>query len=98
MAKQFRDFAKSVGNDLKALGAVMSGASLALDLGKFASNKVPVLIVIGTKDELVGSAEPLQKAIAGSRLLRLEGRDHLSAPSDKRYTEEALRFFQQAPK
>ena len=46
----------------------------------------------------VRSAEPLQKAIAGSRLLRLEGRDHLSAPSDKRYTEEALRFFQQAPK
>ena len=55
------------------------------------------MIVVGTKDELVGSAEPLAGAIAGAELVKLEGRDHLNAPGDKRYKEAVARFFAAAP-
>jgi pimeloyl-ACP methyl ester carboxylesterase len=59
--------------------------------------RVPTMIVIGTKDTLVGDPKLLRDSIPGSQLVMLEGRDHLSAPGDRRYREEALRFFKSAP-
>jgi pimeloyl-ACP methyl ester carboxylesterase len=69
-----------------------------VDPAALRANKVPVLIVVGTKDTLVGSARPLAQAIANSRLVELEGRDHLNAPGDKRYHQAVLDFFASAPK
>jgi pimeloyl-ACP methyl ester carboxylesterase len=97
VGRQFRLFAEANHNDLKALGACMGGHQPEFSLDAYANNRVPVLLVIGTKDTLVGSAEPLQAAIKGSRLVKLEGRDHLTAPGDPRYKEEVLKFFQSAP-
>jgi pimeloyl-ACP methyl ester carboxylesterase len=58
---------------------------------------VPVLIVIGTKDLLVGDPQALRDSIPGSRLVTIEGRDHLNAPGDKRYREAVLEFFKTIP-
>ena len=69
----------------------------ALDPATLGAIQIPVMIVVGTKDELVGSAEPLAGAIAGAELVKLEGRDHLNAPGDKRYKEAVARFFAAAP-
>jgi len=59
--------------------------------------RVPVMIVIGTKDLLVGDPKLLDNAIPGSKLVMLEGRDHLSAPSDPEYVKAVLEFFKSAP-
>jgi pimeloyl-ACP methyl ester carboxylesterase len=59
--------------------------------------RVPTMIVIGTKDTLVGDPKLLRDSIPGSQLVMLEGHDHLSAPSDQHYTEVVLRFFKSAP-
>jgi pimeloyl-ACP methyl ester carboxylesterase len=93
----FRQFAELNRNDLKALAACMGADRASIDPAVLSRNKVPILIVVGTKDTLVGSAAPLAGAIRGSRLLELEGRDHLNAPGDKRYKEAALEFFKDAP-
>jgi pimeloyl-ACP methyl ester carboxylesterase len=88
-----------VGNDLKALAAVMGSNRAdftAEDLTK-KPIRVPTMIVIGTKDTLVGDPKLLRDSIPGSQLVMLEGRDHLSAPGDRGYREEALRFFKSAP-
>ncbi len=98
-AKQFRDFAESIGNDLKALAACMAGNRSDLTAEDLAVKpiRVPTMIVIGTKDTLVGDPKLLSDSIPGSQLVMLEGQDHLSAPSDQRYKVAVLRFFKSAP-
>ncbi len=97
IARQFRQFAEANRNDLKALAACMSGDLPALDPATIGTIRIPVMIVVGTKDELVGSGEPLAGAIPGAELVRLEGRDHLNAPGDKLYKEAVGPFFAAAP-
>ena len=50
-----------------------------------------MLIVIGEKDDLVGSAEPLRDAIPGSTLVTVPG-DHLTAVAAPAY-KQAVRDF-----
>lgn len=94
----FREFAEANRNDLKALGACMGADREPITASLFARNQVPVLIVVGTKDELVGAPEDLAKMIPHSQVVKLEGRDHLNAPGDKLYHESVLKFFANAPK
>jgi pimeloyl-ACP methyl ester carboxylesterase len=98
-AREFRQFAEATGNDLKALAAVMASNREDFSAEQIAAQKirVPVMIVIGTKDLLVGNPKLLHDSIPGSKLVMLEGHDHLSAPSDKHYKEAVLEFFKSAP-
>ncbi len=98
-AREFRQFAEATGNDLKALAAVMASNREDFTAERIAAQKirVPVMIVIGTKDLLVGNPKLLHDSIPGSKLVMLEGHDHLSAPSDKHYKEAVLEFFKSAP-
>ena len=96
--KQFRRFAEANRNDLKALAACMGAERSQIAASLFAQNRVPVLIAVGTKDAIVGSAHGLAESIKNSRLVEIEGRDHLNTPGDKRYKEAVLEFFRSAPK
>jgi pimeloyl-ACP methyl ester carboxylesterase len=98
-ARGFRQFAEAAGNDLKALAACMGANREDFTAEHIAAQKisVPVMIVIGTKDLLVGNPKLLHDAIPGSKLVMLEGRDHLNAPGDHRYKEAVLEFFKSAP-
>lgn len=98
-SRLFRGFAESNRNDLEALAACMDADRVAPSgAGAFASVTVPVMIAVGTRDTLVGDGEPLRKMIPGSRLIRLERRDHLNAPGDRRFKEEVLKFFAEVGK
>jgi pimeloyl-ACP methyl ester carboxylesterase len=98
-AKEFRQFAELTGNDLKALAACMGSNREDFTAEQIAAQKirVPVLIAIGTKDTLVGDPTQLRDAIPGSKLVMLEGRDHMSAPGDTIYKQSVLEFFKSAP-
>src|SRR5580698_8591746 len=99
VAKGFRQFAESTGNDLKALAACMGSARPDLTAEQIAAKKirVPVMIVIGTQDLMVGDPKLLRDAIPGSKLVMLEGRDHLTAPFDPLYVKVVVEFFKSAP-
>jgi pimeloyl-ACP methyl ester carboxylesterase len=99
MARQFRQFAESTGNDLKALAACMGSDREDLTADQIAAKKVgvPVMIVIGSNDLMVGDPKLLRDSIPGSKLVTLEGRDHLTAPADPHYQEAVLEFFKSAP-
>ena len=58
---------------------------------------MPVLIVVGTKDNAIGDPKPLAKMIPGARLVMLEGRDHMTAPADPRFKDVVLEFLGAAP-
>ena len=98
-ARDFRQFAEATGNDLKALAAVMASNRDDFSAEKIAAQKinVPVMIVIGTKDLLVPDPKLLHDAIPGSKLVMLEGRDHLTAPGDPHYVKAVQEFFKSAP-
>jgi pimeloyl-ACP methyl ester carboxylesterase len=97
-ARLFRDFAEANKNDLKALAACMAADREPIAPSQFTNNKVPVLVVAGTKDELVTKPEDIAIMIPGGKLLKLEGRDHLNAPGDQRYHQAVVKFFEGAPR
>lgn len=57
--------------------------------------RVPVLIAVGTKDNVAGSGPELAKLIPGSRCLDIPGRDHMLAVGDRVYKDGVLAFLQE---
>jgi pimeloyl-ACP methyl ester carboxylesterase len=80
MARRFRLFAEGQGQDLKALAAVSRGliahARLwtAAELGTI---KHEMLVVAGTGDDLAGDPEPLARALANAKAVRVPGCGHM---------------------
>jgi pimeloyl-ACP methyl ester carboxylesterase len=97
-ARLFRDFAEANKNDLKALAACMAADREPIAASQFTNNNVPVLVAVGTRDELVTKPEDVAIMIPGAKLLKLEGRDHLNAPGAKAYHQAVVKFFEAAPK
>jgi pimeloyl-ACP methyl ester carboxylesterase len=63
---------------------------------EIAAIAVPVLIAVGTRDDIAGSAQDLAAIIPGSRVLDIPGRDHMRAVGDKVYTEGVLAYLSAA--
>lgn len=96
IAKNFRDFADSTGEDLKALAAVMEGNfiqrdenltfdSIASIKSSFKKIKVPVLSVVGTDDVLIQNKTLFAEIMPGACHFQIQGRDHLTAVPDPRF-------------
>jgi pimeloyl-ACP methyl ester carboxylesterase len=62
-----------------------------------AAIRVPVLIAVGTTDEIAGSADELGKIIPGSQVLHIPNRDHMRAVGDKVYKAGVLEFLSRRP-
>ena len=56
---------------------------------------VPVLIAVGTQDEIAGSAQALGNIIPGSKVLDIPNRDHMRAVGDKVYKTGVVDFLSQ---
>jgi pimeloyl-ACP methyl ester carboxylesterase len=54
---------------------------------------VPVLIAVGTTDEIAGSAGALAGIIPRSKVLDIPDRDHMRAVGDKVYKAGVLEFL-----
>jgi pimeloyl-ACP methyl ester carboxylesterase len=78
-ARNFRIFAERTGNDLLALAAMQrTPRRLSFDPSALGAVTVPVLVLLGEGDTLVGRADKLAAAIPSSRLMMVPG-DHLTA-------------------
>jgi pimeloyl-ACP methyl ester carboxylesterase len=93
MARGFRIFAERTGADLKALAAVRMSGYWRLGREELAKIASPVLIVVGENDTVVGSAEPLAKAIPGAKLVFVPDRDHLTVVGDQRFKDAVVAFL-----
>lgn len=94
---QFRSFAEQTRSDLKALAACIRGSRQVMTREQAAAIKVPVLIAVGTKDNVAGAAAPLAELIPGARVLDIEGRDHMLSVGDKTYKAGVLDFLNARP-
>jgi pimeloyl-ACP methyl ester carboxylesterase len=92
-ARNFRIFAERSGNDLAALAAMQRAPSRrSADTSKLSETKLPVLVLIGDGDTLVGSGDKLAASIPGAKLVKVPG-DHLTAVGAPELKTAVLAFL-----
>jgi pimeloyl-ACP methyl ester carboxylesterase len=93
VGRTFRAFADQTRSDRRALAACMRGSRRLMSRDEAAAIKVPVLVAVGTADEIAGSAPALGKIIPGAEVLDIPNRDHMRAVGDKVYKSGVLEFL-----
>lgn len=92
-ARTFRAFAEQTKSDLKALAACIRSARALITADALAKLRCPVLVVVGDRDVIGGSAEDLAAIIPGARGVTLTDRDHMKAVGDRGYKQAVLAFL-----
>jgi pimeloyl-ACP methyl ester carboxylesterase len=93
VGRTFRAFADQTRSDRLALAACLRGSRGLMSREEAAAIAVPVLIAVGTADEVAGSAQALGKIIPGSEVLDIPNRDHMRAVGDKVYKAGVTDFL-----
>ena len=93
VGRTFRAFADQTRSDRKALAACLRGTRELMRRDQVARIDVPVLIAVGTTDDIAGSAKALGDIIPGSEVLDIPNRDHMRAVGDKVYKTGVIDFL-----
>jgi pimeloyl-ACP methyl ester carboxylesterase len=91
--RTFRDFATHTASDLRALAACMRGSRQLIAREAIARLAAPVLIAVGTTDDIAGPARELAAMIPDAQVLDIPGRDHMRTVGDKVYKSGVLDFL-----
>jgi pimeloyl-ACP methyl ester carboxylesterase len=95
--RTYRSFAEQTRSDLKALACCIRGSRQTLSREQIAGISAPVLVAVGTRDDVAGSAEQLAALIPRARYLAIPDRDHMLAVGDKVFKQGVLDFLNQRP-
>jgi pimeloyl-ACP methyl ester carboxylesterase len=93
----FRSFAQQTKSDLKALAACIRGSRQILSEEQVAGLRMPVLVAVGTKDDVAGSGPELAALIPGAQALDIPDRNHMVAVGDKVFKNGVLGFLTVRP-
>jgi pimeloyl-ACP methyl ester carboxylesterase len=93
--RMFRAFAEQTKSDLRALAACIRGSRQTLTCEEVGAIRSPVMVAVGTKDLVAGSAQALAALIPGARALDIPNRDHMLAVGDKVYKAGVIDFLNQ---
>ena len=93
--RMFRTFAEQTKSDLRALAACIRGSRQTLTRAQVAGIHAPVLVAVGTKDDVAGSARDLAALIPGAQAFDIPDRDHMLAVGDKTFKQSVLDFLAQ---
>lgn len=96
-ARAFRLFADATGSDRPALAACMRSSRRKITAEALGGIAVPVLVAVGTEDDIAGPPEPLAAVLRDGRALAIPGRDHMKAVGDKVYKQGVLDFLAGRP-
>ena len=88
--RAFRAFAEQTKSDRKALAACIRSSRQKITEEDVARIRRPVLVAVGTKDDIAGSPEDLAALIPGARVLDIPGRDHMVAVGVKVFKQGVL--------
>lgn len=95
--RTFRVFAEQTKSDLRALAACIRGSRQTLTREQVASIDVPVLIAVGTKDDVAGSAQELAALMPHARAVDIPGRDHMLSVGDRVFKSAVTDFLTERP-
>lgn len=91
--RQFRIFAEHTKSDLKALSACMAGSRTKMTEEQVRQITVPVLVAVGSEDEVGGDPTALASLMPRGEALTIERRDHMRATGDPQFKRGALEFL-----
>ena len=97
MQRMFRSFAEQTKSDLVALAACIRGSRQTLTPDEIHRIFCPVLVAIGTKDDVAGDPHELAAMMPDAQALEIPGRDHNLAVGDKVYKQGVLAFLKARP-
>ena len=89
----FRKFADQTQSDRVALAACVITSKKELTAGQVFQIKQPVLVAVGSLDEIGGDPVALAALLPNGESLIIEGRDHMLAVGDKIYKKGVLEFL-----
>jgi pimeloyl-ACP methyl ester carboxylesterase len=95
--RTFRAFADQTKSDRRALAACIRGSRQTVSREDCTKLTMPVLVAVGTKDDVAGSAQELAALLPDGRALDIPGRDHMLAVGDRVYKQGVLDFLAQRP-
>lgn len=95
--KMFRAFADQTRSDRKALAACITSSRQELTRQQLARIRQPVLVAVGTKDEIGGPAAPLAAMLPSGEAFDIENRDHMLSVGDRTFKARALEFLKEHP-
>lgn len=91
--RMFRIFADHNKADRAALAACMVNSREPMAEAKVSAISVPVLVAVGSDDEMAGSAEALARMLPRGEAFTIERRDHMRATGDPQFKRAALEFL-----
>ena len=97
VGRNFRAFAEQTKSDLRALAACIRGSRQTLTREQVATIRAPILVAVGTEDEVAGSASKLAALLPSGRAFDIPRRDHMLAVGDKTFKAAVLRFLAEQP-
>ncbi|MBN8967521.1 MAG: alpha/beta fold hydrolase [Rhizobiales bacterium] len=97
VGKTFRAFADQTRSDRRALAACLRGSRRLMTRDEAATIKGPVLIAVGTRDDVAGSAHRLAEVITQAEVLDIPDRDHMRTVGDRVYKDGVLDFLTRRP-
>lgn len=95
--RAYRKFAEQTGSDLKALAACMKVSRETIAAESLATLDMPVLIAVGEKDTVAGSAEGLSRLIPRAQAFVIPGRDHMLATGANPFKRRVVAFLDERP-
>jgi pimeloyl-ACP methyl ester carboxylesterase len=95
--RTFRRFAEATKSDLKALAACMRGSRQHVTPEDLKRITAPVLIAVGTTDDVAGSPHELAALLPNATVLEIPNRDHMRAVGDRVFKEGVLAFLKDRP-
>ncbi|WP_152045719.1 alpha/beta fold hydrolase [Aureimonas psammosilenae] len=91
--RMFRAFADRTRSDRVALAACIRTSRDELTAEEVGEIRQPVLVGVGTKDDIAGSPEELAALMPNASAFAIAGRDHMLAVGDRTFKAEVLRFL-----
>jgi len=91
--RAFRAFAEQTKSDRLSLAACMRSSRQKISEEDISRITRPVLVAVGTNDDIAGSPQRLADLMQDARVLDIPGRDHMVAVGDKVYKKGVLEFL-----
>lgn len=92
--RMFRVFAEQTKSDRRALAACMRSSRQKIAAEEVARIDVPVLVAVGTEDEVAGSPAKLAALMPRAEVFAIEKRNHMSAVGDKTFKARVEAFLE----
>lgn len=95
--RMFRAFADQTRSDRRALAACITTSRAELTREQVGRIRQPVLVAVGTRDDIGGPAAALAALLPAGEAFDIEGRDHMLSVGDRSFKARALQFLRENP-